>query len=63
MGFSKLVVYGLWFGAIFVGIMAFGESILPGSLADSAFSTLGLLSVFALLICDSLFSLGSASED
>ncbi len=62
MGHFKLVIYGLWFGFILLCVMAFGESVFPGSLAASAFSGVGILSVFFMLISDSLFSLGSAAE-
>ena len=42
--------------------MGLGEIINPGMLADTAFTDLGIMSVFLLLIFDSLFSLGSAEE-
>ena len=63
MSFSKLLVYGLWGGAIMLAIMAIGESSLPGSLAGTAFTDLSIISVFVLIIFDSLFSLGSSSAE
>ncbi len=58
MGF-KLVVYGLWFSLIYLGMAAFGEAIFPSSLKSTAFTDLGILSFFCLLVLDSLFTLGS----
>ncbi|HIH09796.1 MAG TPA: hypothetical protein HA254_03940 [Candidatus Diapherotrites archaeon] len=55
----KLLVTGLWFGLIFLALMAIGESLSPGSLAGTAFTDLGIISVISLMIIDTLFSLGS----
>lgn len=62
MGNFRLFVYGLWFGAIFLFLMFIGEILFPGSLAGTASTDLGILSVFAVLILDSMFSLGSAQK-
>jgi len=62
MGLFRYAVYGLWFGLGLIGIMFIGEYISPGSLAKTAFTDAAIMSVFALLILDSMFSLGSAEE-
>ena len=62
MSMFKYIVYGLYFGAGFLLLMYLGEIINPGMLADTAFTDIGIMSVFLLLIFDSLFSLGSAEE-
>jgi len=58
----RLVVLGLWFGLGFVAIMIIGNALFPGKLADTAFTDLGILSVFVVLIIDTLFSLGASVE-
>ncbi len=60
MSMFKYMVYGLYFGAGFLLLMALGEIINPGMLVDTAFTDIGIISVFLLFICDSIFSLGSA---
>lgn len=62
MGNFKLFVYGLWVGAIFLGITVLGNLIVPGQLADTVFSPLGVLIIFVLLTIDTMFSLGSTEE-
>ena len=59
MGNFKLFVYGLWFSLAYLGFSIFGEFLFPGSLKSSAFTDLGILSFFAVLVLDSLFTLGS----
>jgi len=59
MGKFKLFVYGLWFSAIYLLMAFLGEAAFPGSLKSSAFTDLGILSFFAVLVLDSLFTLGS----
>ena len=58
----SLVIYGLWLGVIFIGLMILGEGLFPNSLSGTAFTDMGILSVFALVIADSLFTVGSARE-
>jgi len=58
----RLVVVGLWFGLGFVVIMIIGNTLFPGQLEDTAFTDLGILSVFAVLILDTLFGLGASVE-
>ncbi|HLC92588.1 MAG TPA: hypothetical protein VJH23_02680 [archaeon] len=58
MGF-KLIVYGLWFGLAYLLLTGLSEAALPGSLNDTAFTDIGIFSFFAVLILDSLFTLGS----
>ena len=58
----RLVVLGLWFGLGFVVLMIIGNSFFPGQLEDTAFTDLGILSVFAVLILDTLFSLGASVD-
>lgn len=62
MGKAKYLVYGLWFGIAFIGITVLGDSLVPGQLADTVFSPLGIIITFALMMIDSFFSLGSAEE-
>ncbi len=62
MGHFKLFVYGLYVGLIFLALTILGDAIVPGQLAETVFSPLGILSIFALLTLDTMFSLGSAEE-
>ncbi len=62
MGNFKLFVYGLWVGAFFLAITVLGDAVVPGQLADTVFSPLGVIITFALLALDTMFSLGSAEE-
>ena len=60
MGLFKNITVGLWWGIIFLIIMVLGEGFFPGSLAGTAFTELGILSVFAVCVVDMVFTLGSA---
>lgn len=62
MNFLKLLTIGIWWGFAMIFIMIFGEYFFPGSLADSAFTDLGILIVFAMGVIDTIFSLGSSYE-
>ena len=55
----KLFVYGLWFALLYFGFAVLGEAVFPGSLKDTAFTDLGILSFFSVLVLDSLFTLRS----
>ncbi|MEM4256768.1 MAG: hypothetical protein QXU92_02815 [Candidatus Diapherotrites archaeon] len=63
MNYFKLIVYGLWFGLIYFTLMVLGESLFPGTLYETAFTNLGIISVFVVLTLDTIISLGSAMEN
>ena len=54
----KLIVLGLYMGTAFLLILLLGDSIFPGSLAQTAFSPLGIISILGLLMMESFFSYG-----
>ena len=60
MGNLNYFALGLWFSLAFVGLMIIGDFISPGKLADTAFTDLGILRVFAVILLDTMFNLQSA---
>ena len=60
MGVLKYFALGILFSLAFVVIMIIGNLISPGKLADTAFTDLGILSVFVVITLDTIFNLQSA---
>ena len=62
MNLLKYFVAGIWFSLVFVIIMLIGNILVPGQLADTAFTEIGILSVFVVITLDTIFNLQSAEE-
>ena len=62
MSVLKYFSLGLWFSLAFVVIMVIGNAIAPGQLASTAFTDLGILSVFVVITLDTIFNLQSAED-
>ncbi len=59
MGLLKSFVFGLWFTLGFILLVAFLNIINPGKILDSTFTTIGIMTIFAVLQTDSLLNFGS----
>ena len=62
MRLLRYFALGLWFSLAFVVVMILGNAIAPNALADTAFTDLGILSVFVVVTLDTIFNLGSAED-
>ncbi len=59
MSYFKFAVYGLWTSLIYLALIIIGELTFPGSLYDTAFSDLGIISVFCAIISTIIYLLRS----
>lgn len=60
MWLLKHFARGLWFAAMFLLIIAIGNALVPGQLAETAFSDLGILIVFMTMVLDYFWSFAPA---
>lgn len=50
-------VYGLYFGAAYFFLLFFGDLAMPGVLSGGAFGDIAIISLFAMMVLDLVFSL------
>jgi len=56
MALFSLFIRGLWVSLFFLTIVIFGDFLIPGKLAVTVFSPLGVLIIFVTLTMDFVFS-------
>jgi len=52
----RLFTRGLWVSLFFLAIVIFGDFLVPGKLASTVFSPLGVIIIFVTIILDFIFS-------
>lgn len=62
MGFFDLGVKGLWCGALYVAIVIFADSVIPGRITEFALHPLGILMTLALFAYEIIFDYVKAPD-
>ena len=62
MGLFGMIVKGLWYSLFILGVIIVGDYLVPGKIASTALTTIGVLIIFFSFIIDAIWLLSPAEK-